>query len=213
MKFLSPILYALVLITVAITFTKFAVASEQKLGTEPPDVNERLGEGLSAEQAAVIDELPHVDINPKDIVMPDGQLLSDVIAKHPEWLEGLYLKPQSDDVKEGLNAEQAEAFDAAVVPHLEADQIRLPDGQILSDFIAENEEWFDYVNRPLTENESVNEQLEERLSAEQAAVIDELPHLDMEPEEIVLEDGTTLADALHEHPEWFEGLPRSKSKK
>ena len=86
----------LVLVTAAITFTKLAVAGEQKLGAETSDVSEQLEEGLSAEQAAVIDELPHVDINPKDIVTPDGQLLSDVIAKHPEWLEGLDLKPQGD---------------------------------------------------------------------------------------------------------------------
>lgn len=96
MKIILPILHALMFIIVAITFTKLAVAGEQKLGAETPVVNE--------------------------------------------------------GIEEGLTAEQAEAFDAAVEPHLEADQIRLPDGQILSDFISENEEWFKSLKEPQTSN-------------------------------------------------------------
>lgn len=47
------------------------------------------------------------------------------------------------------------------------------------------------------------------LTSEQAAILDTILHIDMEPNEIVLEDGTLLSDAKAEHPEWFEGIRKT----
>jgi hypothetical protein len=55
--------------------------------------------------------------------------------------------PQEVEVPEGLTPGQDEFISELPHVHLEADQIMLENGQTLAEFIAENKEWFDYLER------------------------------------------------------------------
>ncbi|KAB2879749.1 hypothetical protein F9K33_07905 [bacterium] len=62
--------------------------------------------------------------------------------------------------------------------------------------IAESKSTQLNVQRPSSETHG--------LDSEQAEMLDKILHLETGPDDVMLEDGTTLSGAKRDHPEWFE---------
>lgn len=68
----------------------------------PIKQEENIGEGLTEDQAALIDSMQHIHLEANQIVLPDGQLLSQFIAENQDWFSGL----GKNDGLEGKSPEQ-----------------------------------------------------------------------------------------------------------
>ncbi|KAB2879748.1 hypothetical protein F9K33_07900 [bacterium] len=59
-------------------------------------------------------------------------------------------------------------------------------------------------SKPIS-SEDENAEFVNGLSSEQAEVLDGILHIDADSTDVMLEDGTILADAKRDHPDWFNG--------